>query len=307
VSGSDDVAASLIAALAVEGTSVDEGSFTLDPTKAREKLRDYRLADAHEWILLAISAGHVATGGRGPVRVSWGSTAVVWFPGVSLTAAQLEGCFAAAFVRMRGLEGEERTRAQVLRLLGIAGNAALSFESTELTIESVVAGGERHVLHVDSDGVQKLEHNHRGGEAGIRVIVRGEGQRRANREYDLVFDRCCMSMMPVFMDNVRISHGPRAAFKQLLQCADIVVGDTVIGEAVFEYLSLEPAKALVINHGVLAETVTLADCKLGFVAVVYVALPMDLSQRHVLRGKTWDDVMAAIQRSHASPHKARLG
>jgi hypothetical protein len=299
MAGSDDVAASLIASLTDEGEAVDEGSFTLDPAKAREKLREYQLVDAHEWILLAISAGHVATGGRGPVRVEWGSTATVWFPGVSLTAEQLGSCFAAVFGRERGLEGEARKEARVLRLLGIAGNAALSLGS-ELAIESVVPGGERHVLRVGTDGVQRIEHDRSdGAEVGIRVIVRGgRGQRRAALEYELVLDRCRMAAMAISMDTARISQGPIACFDKPLQRVDVRVGDIVVGEAAFESVGVDPAKALIINRGVLVATETLANCSAGFVAVVYVDLPMDLSQRQILRDKAWDELMAAIQTAH---------
>lgn len=300
VSDPDDVAASLIASLTNEGEAVDEGSFTLDPAKAREKLREYQLADAHEWILLAISAGYVATDGRGPVRVSWGSTAVVWFPGVNFTAAQLERCFAAVFEQTRELEGEARTQARVLRLLGIASNAALSL-GAELTIESIVPGGERQVLRVGSDGVQTIEHDRRdGAEIGIRMSVRGGGERQPEREYNLVLDRCRMAVTAIFLDNERISQGPSAAFDKAGQHANIRVGDTVIGEAAFELSRVRPANALIVNRGLLVETVSLADCQAGFIAVVHVDLPMDLSQRRILRGTAWDELMAAIQTTHAS-------
>jgi hypothetical protein len=308
VSGPDDVAASLIAALTDEGEAVDEGSFTLDPAKAREKLREYQLADAHEWILLAISAGHVATDGRGPVRVRSGSEAEVWFPGVSLTAQQLENCFAAAFGRTRGLVGEALTRARVLRLLGIAGNAALSLGSTELEIESVAPGGERHVLHVSSDGVQKLEHERRDAAApGIRMLVRGgRGQRRPRRERELVRERCRLALTEIFVGDDRINRGLNAAFDRPVQRVDVRVGETVVGKASFESRGTGPAKVLVVNRGVLVETVTLAECTSGFVAVVHVDLPMDLSQRQILREQAWDELMAAIRATHDSLPRPRL-
>jgi hypothetical protein len=307
VSGPDDVAASLITSLTNEGEAVDEGSFTLDPAKAREKLREYQLADAHEWILLAISAGHVATKGRGPVRVNWGSTAVVWFPGVSLTAEQLESCFAAVFAQARELEGEARTQAQVLRLLGIASNAALSL-GEELTIESIVPGGERQVLRVGSDGVQTIENDRRdGAEIGIRMSVRGGSERKPEREYELVLDRCRVAAMAIFLDNGRISLGPSAAFAKRGKPADVRVSDTVMGEAAYELASPRPAKALIVNRALLVETVSLADCRAGFIAVVHVDLPMDLSQRRILRGTAWDELMAAIQTTHDSLPRPKAG
>jgi TPR repeat protein len=299
VSAPDDVAASLVDSLASEGAHVDEGSFTLDPAKAREKLRAYQLADAHEWILLAISAGYVATGGRGPVHVYAGARASVQFSGVSFGAAQLEHCFAAVLGRQRGPAD------QVLRLLGLAANAALSL-GAHVEIESTAPGGQRHTLRVSPEGAQVIEHDEDAGvEGSIRIDVHGRGKRRAARERELVVERCLMTSTAIFLDDQQFSQGP--TFTTPLQRVDVTLGEAVIGKAAFERYRADAAKALIINRGVLVETVTLSDLIPGFVAIVDVDLPTDLSQRQILRDEAWERVLAAIRQAHdALPRPPRL-
>lgn len=301
----DDVAASLVAELTGQGDHVDDGGFTLDPTAAREKLRAYQLTDAHEWILLAVSAGYVATGGRGPVHVHSGARTSVRFAGISLGAAQLEHCFAAVFSRERGLDGEALTRARVLRLLGLAANAALSL-GADVEIESVEPGGECHVLRVSPDGTQVIEREHiEQAEIGVRIDVgSGRGRRRTSREHELVVERCRLATTAIVLDEQPISLGP--TFVMPVQRAEIRLGDAVVGMAAFEQYGVEPAKALIINRGVLAETVTLGDCLTGFVAIVDVDLPTDLSQRQILRDQAWDRLLAAIRSVHDALPRPRF-
>lgn len=300
----DDVASSLIDSLASEATHVDEGSFTLDPAKAREKLRAYQLADAHEWILLAISAGYVATGGRGPVHVQSGRRASVRFTGVRLSAAALEHCFAAVFGRERELEGDALIQARVLRLLGLAANAALSLEA-RVEIESVDASGQRHALRVSPDGAQVLERvDNPDAELGTRITVH-RGSRRTASERELVAERCLMTSAAILLDDEHISQGP--TFVMPIRRTDVTLDGAVIGKASFETDRTAPAKALIINRGVLAETVTLVDCSDGFVAIVDVDLPTDLSQRQILRDETWSRLLASIKATHdALPRPPRF-
>jgi hypothetical protein len=275
----DDVAASLVDELAKAGEHVDTGDFTLDPAKAREKLREYQLADAHEWILLAIAAGYLATGGRGPVHVHTGARASVQFPAIDVGSVELERCFAAVFEREKGLEGEALTRARVLRLLGLAANAVLSLRA-ELELESV-------------DDVIRIE-----------VHGRGEGRRSVRRERELVLERCSLATTAIFLDDTPISQGP--TFTMPMQRAEIRLGDTVVGMAAFEQYGVAPAKALVINRGVLVETVMLPDCGSGFVAIVDIDRPTDLAQRQVLRDETWEQLLAAIRAVHDTLPRPRV-
>ncbi len=294
----DDVAAALIAGLADDGEQVDEGGFTLDPAKAREKLRAYQLADPREWILLAIAAGHVATDGRGPVRASWGASAAVWFEGLALSAAELERCFAAVLGGERDREGEALRRARVQRLLGLAGNAALSLGDVELEIECL-AEGERRRLRVRSDAAQEFEREPVGDRIDapeLRIRARGARDRRApEREYDLVHERCRYASMPLLLDGELLGRGPRAAFVEPLERAEIRVAGELVGEAALEREGAEPARALIINRSVLVETLTLDGCLPGFVAIVHVDLPMDLSQRQLLRSEAFAELLAAIR------------
>jgi hypothetical protein len=255
VADPDDVAASLVADLADDGEHVDDGYFTLDPAKAREKLRAYQLADPHEWILIAIAAGHVATAGAGPVQVSVGAATSVSFSGLSFTGEQLEHCFAAVFGREHDLEGTARTQAEVLRLLGIAGNAALSLPSTNVELESFERTG-CHTLRVQADGALQLEHDTiPRGEIGVRVTVAGGRAQRADRERELVHERCRLATTAILLENQPIGRGLAAAFEQPLSPTKVRVGDVIIGEAAYERFGSDPARASFVNRSVLVETV----------------------------------------------------
>jgi hypothetical protein len=294
-----DIAGSLIAALEGGGEYVDDGAFTLDAAKARAKLREHQLADPHAWVLLAISAGVLATAGLGPVHVRCGSAETeVSFGGVNLSPAQLEHCFAAVFGRQRGLEGRALREARVLHLLGLVANAALSFRKTQIIIESTQWSGERHRLSIDADG-QSLDEQPAGPrQAQLRVIVRARGDRKSTRERELILDRCRHTSASIFLANVRVSEGPSAALVGT-RLAEVRVGRESVGIAGFQPDGVESAQALIVNRGVLVETLTVGGCLPGFVAIVEVDLPMDLSQRQVVRNADWDALMTAIRSAHA--------
>lgn len=108
------------------GAPESTGRFTLHTSRAREKLRQYQLADPRRYVLLLIASAVAAGAQSIQLEASVGGLALV-HDGDGLTQDDLLGLFSSPFVN--------GTRA-ALRLLALGVNSALSLEVTRLTIQS---------------------------------------------------------------------------------------------------------------------------------------------------------------------------
>ncbi|HVI01241.1 MAG TPA: hypothetical protein VM869_21135 [Enhygromyxa sp.] len=290
------VARVLIDALAQEGRFVDDGAFTLDPSKAREKLRAYQLVNAHAYILLLVESAAIA--GASAIDISCGRASVAEFMGVSLTRAQLENVFTSVFLDTDALTGEAQAAARIQQLLGVAANAALSLGPERIEIENVDAEGRLNRMTITTDGAYACETVGEGPRGRTRFVVTdGRESDRDDREVALIRERCRYASFAVNLYGQRMSAGPRRALLGLRTERVRLDDGSVIGLA-GRRPEPEPAKLLLVTRGVLAETITLEDGRSGFVAVVDVDLRKDLSQRGVLRGEPFDRVMRAVMRVH---------
>jgi hypothetical protein len=297
---SEDVASSLIEALAGEGEHVDEGAFTLDPAKARQKLREYQLAEPLGYVLLLVEAAHVgdARHASGPrIDFQLGSTTRASFPGVILSDEQLCNPFSAVF--RGGKEGPSR----VLQLLGLAANAALAAGAERIELHNVGADEHLRCVTIERDGEARIEvRESTGARVPGHTVFRYVGGAlqigRAAKELALLQAHCELASIPITVDGERIDAGQKAAFAgyRRVQTSSISVDELgIVGTAA--RIGAEPAKALILTRGVLAETLELERCRPGFVAVVDVDLRKDLSQRRVLRDEQFEAVLAAIVRA----------
>jgi hypothetical protein len=291
-----DVAATLIRQLETAGEHVDEGSFTLDPSKAFEKLRSFQLAEREAWVLLLVEAAALA-GDRARIAVWTGEDIVVELVGPVLSAKQLESVFLAPFADQSALEGEARVEAEFRRLLALALNAALAIESASVEVEAVAPDGQAHRMGLGATGSPRVEPIST-ARSGIVVRRRGEGmvgQQQSAREADLVRERCRHAVFPVLCDGVRISGGPEAILEGGPQVAiNDAVGKT-IGVAT---LSQSPSTghAFIVVRGVLVETYRAeAGWRKDLCAVVVADhLRTDLSASQVVRNADFEAVIAAI-------------
>lgn len=308
------VAQRLAAALVREAEFVDAGSFTLDPSKAREKLREYQLVNAHAYLLLLVECAWIAKASA--IDLSCGRTSIAEFMGVSLTRAQLENVFTSVFLDTGELRGEALAAARIQQLLGIAANAALSLGPERIEIENVDAEGRLNRMTVASDGSFACEpvggggsHRtagdanhaaHAWGPVGrTRFVVTDSRETdRDDQEVALIRERCRYASFAVNLYGQRMSAGPRRALLGLRTERIRLDDGTVIGLAGVRPES-QPGKLLLLTRGVWSETVTLDQAKPGFVAVADADLRKDLSQRGVLRGEGFDAVMRAVMRAHA--------
>jgi hypothetical protein len=289
------VARQLIDALVQEGRFVDDGVFTLDPSKAREKLRGYQLVNAHAYILLVVECASIA--GASAIDISCGRTSVGEFMGVSLTQTQLENVFTSVFLDTDALRGEALAAARIQQLFGVAANAALALEPERIEIENVDHEGRLNRMTIDASGHQCTSVGE-GPRGRTRFVVTdARDTDREQLEVALIRERCQYASFTINLYGQRMSAGPRRPLLGLRTERIRLDNGTTIGLAGFRP-EREPAKLLLVTRGVLAETITLDDARPGFVAVVDVDLRKDLSQRGVLRDEAFDRVIRAVMRTH---------
>ncbi|HWB78130.1 MAG TPA: hypothetical protein VG755_24365, partial [Nannocystaceae bacterium] len=105
------------------------GTFTLDRERAREKMRQFQLADPHRWIVLLVRAALLRGATR--VRVSIDASAViVELDGPPLSRSDFEELYASMFASSRAPEIQAR------RDLALAFNAAMALDPEVLRVES---------------------------------------------------------------------------------------------------------------------------------------------------------------------------
>lgn len=126
----DELIGSLIGELRGEGVVDSEGRFTLDPAKAREKMRRFQLADPRRYVLELVQAAHL----RGATAIDFRIDADdMWmrFDGRPFTADELSNLYASLFA-----DGEENDDLRALRQLALGVNAAMGMEPRRARVES---------------------------------------------------------------------------------------------------------------------------------------------------------------------------
>jgi len=296
----------LVAQLAAGGELVDAGSFTLDPEKAREKLREYQLEDPAAYVLLLVEAAWIAgdLGTRAGIRFNVGATTTAEFLGLGFDAHELTNVLGAVFRGNKGLAGEPLARARVLQLLGLAVNAGLALEPKAVVIHHVDAHGQRVSLSFGPEGPPQIERGHGGPYLQTRFELQGGtfDVRRPASERRFLRERCRYASFPIEVDGQPISTGYRTLLdlhgNQPRRSVEIRSADRGIGLATMLPRD-EPPKLYLLTRGVFSETLTLRTWHRGFMALVDVDLEKDLSQRKVLRDAAFDQVMRACDQAHS--------
>ncbi len=205
----EPIAGQLIAELERGGQLVDEGDFTLDASKAFERLRDQQIADPREYILRLVEAAALA--GADPIVLerSMGGLELELGPLV-LRRDDLEQLY-AALLRSDG-DGSQRQRGRVLQQLALAVLAGLRLELRSIEIESVDAAGAGVLLEATPEQpLGQLEVIER-GQPGSRVRVRRSlASVGASLEWlgelELVHQRCRLAGRRISIDERWVSSG----------------------------------------------------------------------------------------------------
>jgi hypothetical protein len=298
VSEPQNVAGSLIDALAKQGEHVDEGGFTIDPATALRKLREHQLADPHDYVLLLVEAACIAGDSETGVHIQTGAMTTVEFGGVTIEPESLRELFTAVLGGLRGLEGDALRHRRVLQLLGLAANNALALKPLVITIDARDASGKIWRLRMDASGEQILEPGLALEHSTVRFSLHGGGMLegwRATVEREHVFERCRLSSFPIHLGSDRVSQGPDSGMRRSRDLPiPVRLAGLPIGLAGHAKDLKTPASCWIVNRGVVMETVELAG-PAGIVSVVEVDLPTDLSRQQLLHGPEFDAVMDAIR------------
>ncbi|MBI3927447.1 MAG: hypothetical protein HY319_18055 [Armatimonadetes bacterium] len=159
---------SVLQKLRSDGKVHSAGLFTLDPRKAREKMKNFQFQDPHHYVLALVSAGLLL--GATAVDCANDSDDLSVHFDVPLPAEELRDLFACLFATQQ--KGDARSRA--LRSLALGLNAALRFEPGAVVLDSWEGSrGTRMLLEQDHEELQILDRAPwSSGAAGTRIHVK---------------------------------------------------------------------------------------------------------------------------------------
>lgn len=308
---SEDVASALIEGLADEGEYVDDGGFTLDPAAALAKLRAHQLDDPHAYLLLLVEAAWLAGHRRseGGARISLGSTTSVTFRGLALAHGVLPDVFTVALVgNVDALEGDARTQARILQLLGLAANAALALEPKQLVITAIDAERRATRVTVTPAGTLTVEEptdeTMQPGTVQFSLHGSGLGRKRNQAELALLRERCRHTTLPIWVDeellsrglavDLKVQPGARVGEAAALIQTDVRYRGEVIGVAGHTTDPSASPQVVFVNRGV-AIVEPLRERGGGLQAVVEIDLPVDLSRKQLVEGAELEAIRFGIR------------
>ncbi len=306
----DSKIADMFAELAAGGELIDEGAFTLDAGKARDKLRKFRLENPTAWVLLAVEAGTI--GGAEYVDLDAGNDSCLDLEGLFLDKHELEGLLASVLVDSSRIEDPgDRRRAEALRLLALAVDAAVETGATRVVVGST-DGDRSHTLTVGvgEDSSFQATRGGSGERVFTRIIVdrKGISGEQGQRESSLLRERTRWADTDVRVVGERVSEGMQQALFPLQRWSTDTRGTPVsveledgspIGWAGIRKLSRTSPNydwLLVQTNGVLIEKVPIEDGA-GSVAIVDVPVERDLSLQSVVRNEAWDRIWTSVLRA----------
>lgn len=295
-----DVAAGLIASLAEGGEPVDAGHFTLDPAAALAKLRRHQLGEPGDHLLMLVEAAWLV--GRAcdspSIRFSLGEDTSVEFGDIAL-AEVLPDLFSAALAGIDpALEGEARTHARVLQLLGLAANAALALEPRQLRVSASDAGGRTSTVLVSPNGEIDVAPLREGGRPSrIRFEMEGgSGWQRSERELARLYARCEHASLPIWVGDERISLGPLMGFAEPATSekrAAVEVDGRTLGFVGHTAIRGAPPRLIFVNRGLSIEEPLEAEP--GLQAIVEVDLPLDIARQRLVETAELERIRAAVR------------
>jgi hypothetical protein len=304
----------LLAELAAAGRVEAEGGFTIDPEKAREKLRHYQLADPHRHVLLLVEAA--ISLGADKLEFEIDSDDVhLRFGGAVLEYAQLENIYASLFAQADQLSRqapEQQQRMRGLQQLAFALNSAMALNPRFARVVSIGPDGRGTALELhpaEPDVLTPVEKqppgNHIHVKDRFRIGLVVEFLRSLDgrvAEAVLLREHCRWSRTPVFINGDQIS-GPMQFFGEPWSVIDIVDGDRIIGRAALgvptlaaTYAQLESPSADLLSNGVFIEGCSLMGrAVMGFEAIVDSRrFSKDVSQTKLVQDASYERVIASV-------------
>ena len=284
-------AGQIVAALEAEATFVDEGEFSVDWQQAVRLMGSHALADSREWLPLVLQAGGLL--GASTIQVTGGRSEVeVYFEQLTLSREELLEPLRPltrdpADRRQNGLRKLARAQATLL---------AMSTERIELRVhDGLSAVYTQSEKHVEAGKASSTKPG-----ATLRVTFGGApDQGRMIELARLLEERCQFSNVPTSLRDQRVDRGWNAAFDGTVPTVEILDSSgKPVGRAGFRADESATAKLLIQSGGVLIEQVPLPESGAGFVAIVDLELPVDLSQRKVVRNQDFETMLAWVHDAH---------
>ncbi len=211
----------LIDELRGEGVVDSKGRFTLDPERAREKMRRFQLADPRRYVLELVQAAQLRGASTIDFRID-ADDMVMCFDGRPFRADELENLYASIFA-----DGDGSDDLRALRQLALGINAAMGMEPKWARIESGCVVMELHV-----DGADSIE-TRAESEAIVGTRIHVKQRLRAQVVVDFVRNmlarlgeerhierRCIYSGIPITLDGRTIADGHRR-LPEALECVPI--------------------------------------------------------------------------------------
>ena len=284
---------SLLADLVAEGTVESEGAFTLDRDKAREKMRQFQLADPLEYLLQLVRAAVL----RGATALTFAiDTDDMWlsFDGNPFTIEDFDELYGALFGRGEG--GVLAAR----RHLALGVNSALALDPRHVRVESGEAVLEARPGADDAFGPLTP------ARADTRVHVR-DRLRLGNLvrfvrvlsgslpELTLLAARCAYCPVPLTLNGDRLDGGLARLRGELVSWVE--VEDDGVFVAGGHGLDDAPGTVSLVAAGVTIRDVALPTAP-GFRAVAGSrALRTDVSQADVVQDEAWATLMQGVERA----------
>lgn len=313
MSGTDDVASRLIASLEAEAEIIDRGEFTIDETKARDKLRDHQLADPDAWVLLLVELASLLGAKAIYFDYTEPERTAVHFRSAPFAHEQLAEPLSGVFASVDAeLAASEHARRRAWQKLAIAINALLGpSRRVELIQVDAAGSGVRAIWSGDPQGRFALEPATLDPEfAGTHVRVMFDDADHVERERALLRRACRHSPLLVMAGAEKLSFGWKSVFESKRESTrddedPAMPATTPIRDADFRTIGVAAclpgranARVRVQTNGVFAEDIELEGCRRGFVALVDLDLARDLSQSQVLRDAAFDRMLAIVRATH---------
>lgn len=304
-----DVVERLLASLEAEAEIVDHGEFTIDQAKARDKLRDYQLADPHAWVLLVVELAALLGARAVYFDYTQAEQTQIRFRSGGFTREQLAEPLSGVFAATDGVDAAERARRRAWQKLAIALNALLGRATRiELACLDAAGRGQRMCWTGDPEGRVALDEIDRDPEqAGNHLTV--VGTRHVDRETELLRRACRCSPLLVMAGSEKLSHGWKAAFEPEQGRDDdqepTPIATTPIRDEEFRSLGLATqtrsrgkARLRIQTNGVFAEDIDLEGFRPGFLAIADLDLARDLAQSLVLRDAAFEQMLQWVRVAH---------
>ena len=305
----------LLSKLQAAGTIEAKGGFTIDPEKAREKLRQYQLADPHRYVLLLVEAA-VSSGATKLEFEIDADDVHLRFGGSVFAYEQLENIYASLFAQgeqLEDLQAADLVRLRGLQQLAFALNSAMALNPSFARVESIAedGSGTALVLYPSSrDEVARVQGMTPGNHIHVRdrwrpglVVEFVRKLRGSLAELVLLREHCLWSRTPVVINGVQISQAMRFVGEPWSEI-EVVDGQRMIGRAALGLREpkidgngeLVTPSVQLLSNGVYIESCELSERAVaGFVAIVdSPRFGKDVSQTKLVHDDGYDAVIDAV-------------